>query len=158
MTSEETSKALIAKSESFWDRGMEAHQGSGALGGQQLDAAANRLYYAVFLSICAYAHKFRGMVVDFANPDAHVIAKELLQTYAHEDKRFSPFVIPYGKLKDARKIGDYDDVHVTGNQLDADSIIKPVNSLRRKFIDAVAQATDPYQNIEFDIQKLFPSC
>ena len=147
---------MIAKSESFWDRGMKAYQGSVALGGRQLDAAANRLYYAAFLSICAYAHKFRGMVVDSDNPNAHMIAQGLLQTFAHDDLNFSPFVRPYEKLKNARGVGDYDDVHVTGNHLDVDSIIKPVNALRRKFIEAAGQVTDPYKNIEFDIQKLFP--
>lgn len=158
MTPEETSTALIAKSESFWRRGIEAYQGSHAFCGLQLDAAANRLYYAAFLSICAYAHKFRGMVVDSDNPDAHMIAQGLLQTFAHDDSNFSPFVGPYGKLKEARRVGDYEDVRVTSNQLDENSIIKLVNSMRCKFIDAARQTSDPYENIEFDIQKIFTSC
>lgn len=146
MIATSTSEALIGKSDLFWNRGVEVFASSCGI---RLDIAVNRLYYGMFLAVCAYACKFRGMHVEQSNPNVHQEAKALVQAIANKHVEFLSLLRPYERLRSARARADYEDCHVLPSELTPDDVIKPANGIRRMFIAAAKKEVDEFWDVEF---------
>lgn len=145
------SDALISKSETFWSLGVDTFNSTTEAESVRLDVSANRLYYGMFLTVCAYACKHRGMKVEEKNPNAHRAAKALVQAVAGKHKEFLNWLSAYEQLESTRAEADYADTHVESTKLTPDKVIKPANKIRLAFISAAKDCTDQFQDVLFDL-------
>jgi len=148
------SDALISKSEMFWNLGVDTFNSTTEAESVRLDVSANRLYYGMFLAVCAYACKHRGMKVEEKNPNAHRVARALVQAIASTHKEFLDWLSAYEQLETARAVADYADTHVEPTKLTRDKVIKPANKIRMAFITAAKECTDQFQDVLFDLSKV----
>ena len=149
------SDALISKSEMFWSLGVDTFNSTTTKAESvRLDVSANRLYYGMFLAVCAYACKHRGMKVEENNPNAHRAAKALAQAIAGTHKEFLDWLSAYEQLEAARAVADYADTHVEFAKLTPDKVIKPANKIRSAFILAAKDSTDQFKDVLFDLSKV----
>lgn len=148
------SDALISKSETFWNLGVDAFNSTTEAKSTWLDVSANRLYYGMLLAVCAYACKYRGMKVEEKNPNVHRAAKALVQAIASSHKEFLDWLSAYEQLESARAVADYADTHVESAELTRDKVIKPANKIRLAFIAAAKDVSDQFQDVVFDLSKV----
>lgn len=148
------SDALINKSDAFWDLGVATFSSSTLAESTRLDVTANRLYYGMFLAVCAYASKYRGLKIEERNPNVHRVAKALVQAIAGTHQEFIALLPAYERLETIRGEADYKCWHVNSTDLTSDAVIKPANKIRMAFIAAAKDCSDQFQDVEFDFTKV----
>ena len=148
------SDVLINKSEMFWNLGVNTFNSRAEAEGTRLDVVANRLYYGMFLAVCAYACRHRGLKVEEENPNVHRVAKALVQEVANMHREFLDCLSAYDKLAAVRVVADYDDVHVESAKLTPDKVIKPANKIRIAFMAAAKDSVDQFNDVVVDLSKV----
>ena len=144
-------EALIDKSDAFWNLGVATFSSTDIAESARLDVVANRLYYGMFLAVCAYASKFRGLNIEESNPNVHRVARALVQAIASTHQKFMTLLPAYERLETIRGEADYKCWHVNSTDLTSDAVIKPANKIRMAFITAAKDCSDQFQDVEFDL-------